>query len=80
MRRLFLALSRDIGFPATLAEVPGFTRAHVERCLAAAKDPKLEMKLRNMPVPLSAATVDDYMGPVLDAAASGDFGLIRSMS
>ena len=75
-----VALSRDIGFPATLAEVPGFTRAHVERCLAAAKDPKLEMKLRNMPVPLSAATVDDYMGPVLDAAASGDFGLIRSMS
>ena len=72
-------LSRDIGFPVSLSQVAGFTEAHVERCLSAARDPRLEMKLRNMPVPLSAETVDEYMGPVLEAAATGDFGLIRNM-
>jgi alcohol dehydrogenase class IV len=74
-----VALSRDIGFPTTLAEVGGFTDDHVARCLAAAKDPKLEMKLKNMPVPLAAETVDDYMGPILDAARTGDFALIRNL-
>ena len=74
-----LALSRDIGFPTKLSEVDGFTDAHIERALDAAKNPQLEMKLRAMPVPLSAETVDDYMRPILEAARSGDFGLIRSM-
>jgi alcohol dehydrogenase len=71
-----LALSRDIDFPTTLAEVDGFTDAHIERALEAAKNPQLEMKLRNMPVPLSAETVDDRMGPILEAAKTGDFSLI----
>ena len=57
--------------------MPGFTQGHIERALAAAKNPKLESKLRNMPVPLTAAQVDDYMGPVLEAARTGDFSLIR---
>ena len=74
-----IALSRDIGFPTTLAEVDGFTAAHVERCLAAAKDPRLAVKLANMPVPLSAETVDTYMHPILEAAATGDFTRIRNM-
>ena len=74
-----MALSRDIGFPTTLSEVDGFTDAHIGRALAAAKNPKLDMKLKNMPVPLSADTVDDYMGPILQAAKCGDFGLIKSM-
>ena len=74
-----LSLSRAIGFPCTLAEVPGFSDTHVERALAAAKNPKLESKLKNMPVPLSAETVDEYMGPVLEAAKTGDFGLIKNM-
>ena len=74
-----VALSRDIGFPVTLGEVEGFGEAHVQRCLSAAKDPKLAMKLRNMPVPLSAETVDEYMAPILDAARTGDFGRIRNM-
>lgn len=74
-----IAFSRAIGFPTTLAEVPGFTPEHIQRVLAAAKNPKLESKLRNMPVPLTAAQVDDYMGPVLEAARTGDFGLIRCM-
>jgi alcohol dehydrogenase class IV len=74
-----LELSRSIGFPTKLADVPGFTDAHVERALTAAKNPKLESKLKNMPVPLSAETVDEYMGPVLAAAKAGDFGLIKNM-
>jgi hypothetical protein len=73
------ALSQRLGFPTTLGEVPGFSAAHVQRALAAAKNPTLESKLKNMPVPLTAATVDEYMGPVLEAAASGDFGRIRNL-
>ena len=74
-----IAQSRDIGFPTTLAEVDGFTDAHIARALAAAKNPKLEMKLKNMPVPLSAETVDEFMGPILQAALCGDLGLIENM-
>jgi len=74
------AHSKDIGFPTTLNQVDGFTNAHIERALNAAKNPQLESKLKNMPVPLSADTVDEYMGPVLEAAANGDFSLIKNMS
>ena len=73
-----LALSRRLGLPTTLEEVEGFTGEHVRRALAAAKDPQLEMKLRNMPVPLSAETVDEFMGPVLEAARTGEFSVIRN--
>ena len=74
-----LALSHDIGFPTKLSEVDGFTDAHIERALDAAKNPQLAMKLRAMPVPLSAETVDDYTRPILEAAKAGDFGMIRTM-
>jgi alcohol dehydrogenase len=74
-----LAQSRAIGFPTTLREVAGFTDGHIARALAAAKNPKLEMKLKNMPVPLSAAMVDDTMGPILEAAKTGDFRLIKNL-
>ena len=46
---------------------------------AVAKNPKLQSKLQNMPIPLSAETVDDYMGPVLEAAETGDFSRIKNM-
>ena len=72
-------LSRRIGFPTTLAELPAFTDGHIERALAAAKDPQLKMKLENMPVPLTADMIDEYMGPVLQAAKSGDLSLIKSV-
>ena len=75
-----LAQSDDVGFPKTLNEVPGFTAEHVTRALAAAKDPKLETKLKNMPVPLTGDDVDSFMGPVLEAARTGDFGLIQTVS
>ena len=75
-----LALSKDIGFPATLHEIDGFTNKHIDKALTAAKDPQLEMKLKNMPVALSAETVDDYMGSVLEAAKTGDLSLVKNMT
>lgn len=74
-----LALSRDIGFPTCLAEVDGFADADLDRCLEAAKNPALESKLKNMPVPLTASLVDEYMGAVLKAARNGDFSEIRNL-
>ena len=47
-----IRLSKDIGVPLTLTDVEGFTDAHIDRCLTAAKNPKLDSKLKNMPVPL----------------------------
>jgi len=75
-----VAHSRSIGFPTTLAEVDGFSDTHITRALTAAKNPALESKLQNMPVPLTAEMVDDYMGPVLEAAKTGDFGAIRNLA
>ena len=72
-------LARRFGFPSALSELDGFSPGHIERALAAAKNPQLDMKLKAMPAPLSADTVDDFMGPILAAAASGDFSLIRNM-
>jgi alcohol dehydrogenase len=76
--RAMVAFSKRIGFPTALGEVPGFTQAHIERALSAAKDPALRMKLENMPVPMSAETVDEYMGPILEAAKTGDLSLIKN--
>jgi len=78
--RGLVAFGRSLGAPTTLAELKGFGERHIERALAAAKNPQLEMKLRNMPVPLDAARVDEYMGPILRAAATGDFSLIRNLA
>ena len=74
-----IALSKEIGFPTTLNEVPGFTENHIQKCLEYAKNPKLESKLKNMPVPLTAGQVDLYMGSVLQAATSGDMNLIKNL-
>ena len=73
------ALSRRIGFPTRLTDLPAFTDAHVARALAAAKTPQLKMKLENMPIPMTADMVDEYMGAVLQAAREGDLGLIRNV-
>jgi alcohol dehydrogenase len=79
LAQTMIELSREIGFPTTLQEVVGFTDAHIEKCLSAAKNPKLDSKLKNMPVPLSADTVDEYMGSVLQAAKVGDLSLVKNM-
>ena len=72
-------LSRRIGFPTKLTDLENFTDEHIVRALAAAKNPQLDMKLKNMPVPLSADLVDEYMAPILQAAKVGDFSLIKNM-
>jgi len=71
------AFARAIDFPTTLGEVPGFTRAHIDRALTAAKNPQLKMKLENMPIPLTAEMIDEYMAPILEAAVTGDLALIK---
>ena len=71
--------ARRIGFPVRLGEVEGFNSEHIERALAAAKNPQLKMKLQNMPVPLTAAMVDEYMRPILEAARDGDLTMIRNV-
>jgi alcohol dehydrogenase len=74
-----IAFEKKIGFPSTLKEVPGFSDAHIARALAAAKNPQLKMKLENMPVRLTAETVDEYMGPILQAASTGNLQLIKNV-
>lgn len=74
-----LTFQKKIGIPTRLCEVPGFSSSHVQRALTAAKNPQLRMKLENMPVPLAPEMIDDYMGPVLEAAVTGDLPKIRNV-
>lgn len=71
-------LAQRIGCPTRLSEVEGFSRQHIDRALAAARNPQLKMKLQNMPVPLKAEMIDDYMGPILEAARDGNLALIKN--
>ncbi len=77
--RAMIAFEERVGFPARLEQVPGFSDGHITRALAAAKDPQLKMKLENMPVPLTAEMVDDYMGQILQATKSGKLELIKTL-
>jgi alcohol dehydrogenase len=74
-----ITFEKRIGFPTTLSEVPSFSDTHIERALTAAKNPQLKMKLENMPVPLTAEMVDKYMGPVLNAAKTGELNIIKNV-
>ena len=47
--------------------------------LTAAKDPSLSMKLKNMPVPMTADDVVPYMESVIRAAMDGDLSHILNM-
>ncbi|MGD2245467.1 MAG: iron-containing alcohol dehydrogenase [Candidatus Aminicenantes bacterium] len=75
----FITLSQNVGFPTKLEEIKGMSRTHIEKALLAAKSPELEMKLKNMPIPLTFSMVEEYMGPVLEAALTGNFSLIKSV-
>ncbi|MBN2588894.1 MAG: iron-containing alcohol dehydrogenase [Sedimentisphaerales bacterium] len=68
-----------IGMPSRLAVIDGFCEEHIERAVNAAKNPQLKMKLQNMPVPLQSDMVDEYMLPVLKAAATGDISIIKNI-
>ena len=71
--------SQFLDFPTCLHDVPGINEGHIDRCLAAAKNPQLDMKLRNMPVSLNADLVEEYMRPILEAAWGGEFERIKNM-
>ena len=75
-----IAFSKSIGFPVNLREA-GVTPAHIARMIEAAKNPQLESKLNNMPIPMDPGRgdIDRYMKSVLDAAFAGDFSLIPMM-
>jgi hypothetical protein len=75
-----VAFEKAIGAPAMLKDLPRWNDSYVGKILEAAKDPQLDMKLKNMPVPLTAAVIDEYMGPIIRAAVSGDFSLIKTMA
>ena len=77
--KALIALSKRVGYPTTLGEIGGMSRAHIDRALQGAKNPKLETKLKNMPVPLTANMIDKYMKPILEAALNGDFSLIKNL-
>jgi alcohol dehydrogenase len=74
-----IRLAERVGFPTTLGEIPGFGEEHITRALTAAKNPQLEMKLKNMPIPLTSGQIDEYMAPILKAAETGDFSLIKNV-
>ncbi|MGB2844896.1 MAG: iron-containing alcohol dehydrogenase, partial [Candidatus Aminicenantaceae bacterium] len=74
-----IALAKRVGFPTILGEIDGISSSHINRALQAAKNPQLEMKLKNMPIPLTPDMVDEYMGPILVAALNGDFSLIKNI-
>lgn len=73
-----LNFQESIGYPIRLDEVEGFTEKHISRALEAAKNPQLKMKLQNMPIPMDASMIDTYMGPILEAARTGDLSLIKT--
>ena len=79
MAEAMFELAQRIGCPTRLSEVEGFGRQHINRALAAAKNPQLKMKLQNMPVPLTAEMIDEYMGPILEAARDGNLALIKNV-
>ena len=73
-----LSFNSSIGAPVSLSGLKGFSSSYVEKALEAAKDPQLEMKLRNMPVPMSSSEVEEFMRPVLEAAADGRLDIVKT--
>ena len=71
--------SQFLGFPTCLSEVEGVSEGHINKALTAAKNPQLDMKLRNMPVPLNVDLIEEYMRPILEAAWEGEFNIIKTM-
>ena len=74
-----ITFARKVKFPTMLSEINGFGKHHIERALGAAKNPQLKSKLENMPVPLTAELVDQYMGSILVAAETGKPEMIKNL-
>ncbi|UCF73029.1 MAG: iron-containing alcohol dehydrogenase [Deltaproteobacteria bacterium] len=77
--RGMVKFSKFLDFPTCLRDVEGISKSHIGQCLTAAKNPQLDMKLRNMPVALNADLVEEYMRPILEAAWGGEFEKIKNM-
>jgi alcohol dehydrogenase len=77
--KAMVKFSKFLEFPTCLRHVEGINESHIDRCLTAAKNPQLDMKLRNMPVSLNADLVEEYMRPILEAAWEGEFEKIKNM-
>lgn len=62
-----------LGVPTNLQNA-GVSEEHLNKMLAAAKDPQLQMKLLNMPIPLDVekGDVDTYMRQLLTVAFKGN--------
>ena len=60
-------------------DIEGFTDGNTERAISAAKNPQLEMKLKNMPIPLNVSLLDECMRPILEAAKFGDLSIIKNL-
>jgi len=71
-----IEFNKRAGLPTTLGEIKGMSYAHIEKAIKEAQSPELEMKLSNMPIPLSLNKVEHFLRPILEAALSGDFNLI----
>lgn len=76
---VMIVFGKTTGFPAAPQEAPGFSDEHIRRGLAAAKNLQLKMKLENMPVRLTAETLDENVGPILQAAKTGDLQGIKNV-
>lgn len=68
---------QSVDFPTKLSDLPGFNDQYIKRTLQAAKDPQLEMKLKSLPIQINASEIDEYMAPILEAAKTGNFDLIK---
>jgi len=75
-----IGFSKALDFPTTLKEL-GAAEERIGMMLTAAKNPQLKMKLLNMPVPMDVekGDVEKLMKPTLEAAYSGDLGIIPSV-
>ncbi|MBN1298548.1 MAG: iron-containing alcohol dehydrogenase [Actinobacteria bacterium] len=71
---------KSAGIATRLSDVKGFSQKYIDKAIKNAKNPQLEMKLKNMPVALNSGFIDRYMLPVLEAAKTGDFSLIENCS
>lgn len=71
--------AEEIDFPTKLSDLEDFDDKYIARALEAAKNPQLKMKLKNMPISLNPSLVDEYMRPILEAAKTGDFSLIKNL-
>ncbi len=75
-----MEFNKRLGAPVALSELPGFDPAHIRRALTAARDPALESKLKNMPVPMKTEQVESLMAPLLQAAWEGRLDKVPALS